>query len=91
MMAAAEVRAAWPGGPSRLWSAARRSQSQIALATGGYGGLYVCQGCGRSTVGVYRVMVGSDGTQQWVCGDCRAVRSHQARRGEPSLHMEAIR
>lgn len=60
-----EIRESWPSGPSREWSEERESGSQVHCANGGFAGMYVCQGCGARTVGVY--LVGD----KWTCADCK--------------------
>lgn len=58
-----EVRVMWPNGPSRKYN----------VATGKRGS-YVCQGCQRPTIGVYRVLVPVQVANRgivWICGKCK--------------------
>ena len=66
-----DVRRLWPGGPLRRWSAIRSSGCQIPLATGGFGGSYVCEGCREPVAGVYGVIRGVQRRQSWLCGSCK--------------------
>jgi hypothetical protein len=56
-----EVRVFGANGPSRL----------THLDSGGYGGSYVCQGCGVPVDGVYCVEVGLEVARNWICAACR--------------------
>lgn len=66
--APADARRRWRGGPLRLWSPIRKGGRWIPLADGGFGGPYVCDGCQKPVVGVYRVR------ETWLCAACK-VRS----------------
>lgn len=64
-----ELKRMWPDGPLRQFSNAskRPATSFIALAGGGYGGSYVCEGCSKPCDGVYRVMP----ARKWLGGCCK--------------------
>jgi hypothetical protein len=66
-----EVRVFGANGPSRLWLPVRTSQCKTHLDSGGYGGSYVCQGCGAPVDGVYCVDVGLEVARNWICAACR--------------------
>lgn len=56
----------WTNGPLREWSEARERGNQLALASGGYGGAYICDECHESAhMGVYLF------ENRWICGGCR--------------------
>ena len=61
-----EIRRMWQGGPLRQCSEKRPSNSWISYGSGGYAGSYVCDRCGETGDGVYRVA-----HARWWCGGCR--------------------
>ncbi len=55
----------WHGGPLRRWSPVRTASCQMPLASGGYGGSYLCDGCQKPVVGIYRAR------EAWLCAACK--------------------
>ncbi len=66
-----EIKAAWVGGPDRLWSAVRCSGASSPQQNGGFAGSYVCHGCQVPVAGVYRVKAGPQAQERWLCAACR--------------------
>ena len=65
-----EIRQMWANGPTRRWNAKSRSSlTPLPYETGGFVGMYVCQGCNQQTPGVYRQTHGEN-AGKWLCGPC---------------------
>lgn len=55
----------WVGGPLRRFSGGSVPGARMPLATGGYGGAYICDKCQKPVDGVYEASEG------WICGGCK--------------------
>ena len=63
------VRRMWESGPLRQFSDTQAKSHYVAYSgpfLTGYAGSYVCDRCGRSFAGAYRV----SSTQEWLCPNC---------------------
>jgi len=80
-----QIRRMWEGGPLRQWSEKRTNRTGIALASGGFGGCYVCDGCRMPVKGIYLLRGESLPCRidfGWVCQPCR--RAVRPRKEQPA-------
>ena len=82
MESSVQIRRMWQGGPLRLFAATKTNNTKVGLASGGFGGSYVCDGCKRLAHGVHRVQSFGNGGANcatWLCGRCKAAASRGLR------------
>lgn len=89
-----EAKRMWASGPLRLCSMERDGSCRMPLASSGFGGAYVCDGCLGPVAGVYRVIDGVQGHQLWLCASCKAQRKKEKGRScyqhaQPSEWLES--